>query len=47
MDADFNTGGATADLFEMARALNRYIDQAKLEETRKPEDLELLKQGLG
>lgn len=47
MDDDFNTGGATADLFEMARALNRYIDQAKLEETRKPEDLELLKQGLG
>lgn len=34
MDDDFNTGGATADLFEMARAINRWIDQEKLEETK-------------
>jgi cysteinyl-tRNA synthetase len=34
MDDDFNTGGATADLFEMARALNRLIDSEKLEETK-------------
>jgi cysteinyl-tRNA synthetase len=47
MDDDFNTGGATADLFEMARALNRYIDQAKLEEACKTEDQDLLRQGLG
>ena len=34
MDDDFNTGGATADLFEMARAINRWLDQEKLEETK-------------
>jgi cysteinyl-tRNA synthetase len=31
MDDDFNTGGATADLFEIARAINRFIDQNQLE----------------
>jgi cysteinyl-tRNA synthetase len=46
MDDDFNTGGATADLFEMARALNRYIDQTKLEESAKPQELDILRQGL-
>lgn len=31
MDDDFNTGGATADLFEIARAINRFIDQNQLD----------------
>jgi cysteinyl-tRNA synthetase len=34
MDDDFNTGGATADLFEMARALNRFIDQSQLDQSQ-------------
>lgn len=35
MDDDFNTGGAVSDLFDMARAVNRYVDQAGLEDTKK------------
>ncbi len=35
MDDDFNTGGAVSDLFEMSRAINRYIDQAHLEDTQR------------
>ena len=35
MDDDFNTGGAVSDLFELARALNRHIDEQKLEEAAK------------
>ena len=35
MDDDFNTGGAVSDLFEMARAINRYIDQAQLEDAKR------------
>ncbi len=31
MDDDFNTGGATSQLFELVRALNRYIDRYQLE----------------
>lgn len=46
MDDDFNTGGATADLFEMARAINRAMDAGKLEETRSPEGIEALKEGM-
>lgn len=46
MDDDFNTGGATADLFEMARALNRFIDQSKLEESADPSGRESLCQGI-
>jgi cysteinyl-tRNA synthetase len=46
MDDDFNTGGATADLFEMARALNRFIDQAKMEESANDESRETLRSGL-
>lgn len=34
MDDDFNTGGAVSDLFEMARAINRYIDQHNLEDSK-------------
>jgi cysteinyl-tRNA synthetase len=32
MDDDFNTGGAVADLFDLVRELNKYVDQHKLEE---------------
>jgi cysteinyl-tRNA synthetase len=48
MDDDFNTGGATGDLFEIARCLNRFIDSGKLEEAagRTPENLELFAQGM-
>ncbi len=31
MDDDFNTGGATADLFELVRTLNKTIDEHNLE----------------
>jgi len=46
MDDDFNTGGATADLFEMARALNRYIDQSKLEQTADESTRRTLTEGI-
>jgi cysteinyl-tRNA synthetase len=32
MDDDFNTGGASSDLFELVRLLNKYVDQHQLEE---------------
>ena len=31
MDDDFNTGGAIGDLFELARTLNKYIDDAGID----------------
>ena len=31
MDDDFNSGGAVGDLFELVRALNKFIDEHKLE----------------
>jgi len=31
MDDDFNTGGAVAELFELARHINKFIDEHKLE----------------
>jgi cysteinyl-tRNA synthetase len=40
MDDDFNTGGAIADLFEMVRELNKYIDANKLEDVVKQLDAE-------
>jgi len=48
MDDDFNTGGATGDLFEVARCLNRFIDEAKLEEAagRSQENLGLFIAGM-
>jgi len=33
MDDDFNTGGAVSDVFELVRALNKFVDQAGLEDT--------------
>ena len=49
MDDDFNTGGATGDLFEMARSLNRFIDSERLEEAvgRTQPNLDLFAQGMG
>lgn len=35
MDDDFNTGGAVSELFELARALNKYVDQHQLEDASK------------
>ncbi len=32
---DFNTGGAVSDLFDMARAINRFVDQSGLEDAKK------------
>jgi cysteinyl-tRNA synthetase len=32
MDDDFNSGGASSDLFELVRLLNKYVDQHQLEE---------------
>ena len=45
----FNTGGATGDLFEMARSLNRFIDSERLEEAvgRTQPNLDLFAQGMG
>jgi cysteinyl-tRNA synthetase len=47
MDDDFNTGGAIGDLFELVRALNKYVDDEKLEAAGKsdPAKLAALKQG--
>ncbi|MEX0793967.1 MAG: DALR domain-containing protein, partial [Pirellulaceae bacterium] len=35
MDDDFNTGGGVSELFEIVRAVNKFIDQEKLEENKK------------
>ncbi len=35
MDDDFNTAGAMSDLFEMARAVNRFVEQSQLEDSKK------------
>ncbi len=47
MDDDFNTGAAISDLFELARLLNKYVDQHKLEDgpTPDPEKIPPLLQG--
>ena len=47
MDDDFNTGGAVGDLFEMVRTLNRFADQADLEDAAKAnaDDLAALRRG--
>ena len=48
MDDDFNTGGATGDLFEIARSMNRFIDGEQLEEAAKrtPENIAWLVSGM-
>jgi cysteinyl-tRNA synthetase len=35
MDDDFNTGAAVSELFDLARWLNRYVDQNQLDEVKK------------
>jgi len=46
MDDDFNTAGAMAAMFDLVRALNRFVDQQRLEEPdRSPADLETLTRG--
>ena len=41
MDDDFNTGGAVSDLFELVRALNKYVDQHQLEDAAKRDPAKL------
>ncbi len=38
MDDDFNTGGATGELFELVRKLNKYCDDHGLEKPNPPSD---------
>jgi len=47
MDDDFNTGGATAELYEIMGILNKFVDDNKLEGPGTPpaEHLDTLKQG--
>jgi cysteinyl-tRNA synthetase len=50
MDDDFNSGGAMAALFDMVRTLNRFVEQAKLEEpstdaTARKQQLDTLRRG--
>lgn len=47
LDDDFNTGGAFGELYEMVRALNRFIDTEKLENAseRDPAKVNELRQG--
>ncbi len=47
MDDDFNTGGGIAALFDLVRALNKFVDDEKLEDPKKrtPEKLDVLKRG--
>ena len=48
MDDDFNTGGAVSDLFEISRCLNRLIESAGLEDSKKRtiENVALLTEGI-
>ncbi len=47
MDDDFNTGGGIASLFDLVRALNKYVDDQRLEEPGRQaaEKLAALRQG--
>lgn len=48
MDDDFNTGAAISELFELARALNKFVDEKDLETagSRSDESMATLKQGV-
>ncbi len=46
MDDDFNTGGALGELYELARALNRFADSRKLETAADPEALAVFRSGM-
>jgi cysteinyl-tRNA synthetase len=41
MDDDFNTAGATSELFELLRLLNRFIDENQLEDSQAREAAQL------
>ena len=43
MDDDFNTGAAMGDLFDLVRALNKFVDQHKLEENKSAGEVATLK----
>jgi len=45
LDDDFNTAGASAVLFELCGAINRYIDEQKLERPGSPEAKQLALEG--
>ncbi len=47
MDDDFNTGGGVGALFDLVRALNKFIEDEKLEDPAKrpPEKLDVLRRG--
>ena len=47
MDDDFNTGGGIGALFDLVRALNKFVDEEKLEEPAKqtPAKLDVLRRG--
>ena len=45
MDDDFNTGAATGDLFDLVRALNKFVDQHQLEENKDSAAVDTLKAG--
>ncbi len=42
MDDDFNTGGAVAELFELAKVANKYCEDKKLEDSANPADVATL-----
>ena len=46
MDDDFNTGGAIGVLFDLLRALNKFVEDEKLEKQHTPEQLAVLEQGV-
>jgi cysteinyl-tRNA synthetase len=47
MDDDFNTGGGIGVLFELVRALNKFVDDAGLEAAQKPDGEKLATLKLG
>jgi len=46
MDDDFNTGGALGDLYEIARALNRLADVARLDDTHSKDASDAFRAGM-
>ncbi|MBK94828.1 MAG: cysteine--tRNA ligase [Planctomycetaceae bacterium] len=46
MDDDFNTGGATSDLFDLVRTINRFIDEHQLEQAESTEAIAALTQAV-
>ena len=47
MDDDFNTGGAIGALFDLVRRLNKFVDDEKLEESKKQDAVKLAALGQG